>query len=539
MFDGRAQGPAPIEINQLSSQMVRTIILPELEKEVNTGKNFAQVRQVFNAIILASWYKNNLKQALLNQVYANKGKVKGIDLKDKTIKDKIYRRYLQAYKKGVFNYIKEDVDPTQGIIPRKYFSGGMDPGIASHPDVTEQRSATVDAAMGNRGETVDLQVYMNGTPLSEVLAPQHLGTVVEGISEYSFPDGRKMPLVRISEIYNSGFSPEMIANIRAQIQNDPHKHALLLRKSIIEMALNGDQEIALTRDMGDIPESFLFDNLRKKVKLSKKATEILPNVVSHVPSEIRNAPQFVPRVGGYFRTEVIDPKYDEPLYLVCFNYERLHQRNELVITPVGGGADFNGQAGKDLYINSGLHLEPIQVSPLDRKDELMAMRQVVSLNPQYQGHESPWTIFWRVYSGGRASSLREGIQEYGKKELALLTTAELKEWVHRLRGNGNGTVAKNTPPATPAQTSIKPKPVENRHPDLLNGGIDLDTQKMHWYIRKEGRGVEMNIDPAMIERVKREGLESLTPFISSITTVVSIWPLIGLQSPPQRNNISV
>jgi len=41
--------------------------------------------------------------------------------------DYIYQRYLKAFKKGVYNYIKEDVDSlTQETIPRKYFSGGAD-----------------------------------------------------------------------------------------------------------------------------------------------------------------------------------------------------------------------------------------------------------------------------------------------------------------------------------------------------------------------------------------------------------------------------
>jgi len=37
----------------------------------------------------------------------------------------IYQQYLAAFKKGVYNYIKEDVDKyTQQTIPRKYFAGG-------------------------------------------------------------------------------------------------------------------------------------------------------------------------------------------------------------------------------------------------------------------------------------------------------------------------------------------------------------------------------------------------------------------------------
>jgi hypothetical protein len=115
-----------IKTQALGSQVVRALVLPALEKEVNEGKNFSNLRQIFNSMILAIWYKNKLKISLLNQIYFNKNKINGIDLTDKNVKEKIYRQYLKAYKKGVFNYIKEDMNPqTQDIMPRKYFSGGI------------------------------------------------------------------------------------------------------------------------------------------------------------------------------------------------------------------------------------------------------------------------------------------------------------------------------------------------------------------------------------------------------------------------------
>ncbi|MBF0511835.1 MAG: hypothetical protein HQL13_05855, partial [Candidatus Omnitrophica bacterium] len=112
-------------IHTLSSNIIRAIILPEIEKEVNAGKNFSTLRQIFYAQSLAVWFKRNLKQALLNHVYANKSTVKGIDQNKSATNEAIYHQYLQAYKKGVFNFIKEDIDPmTQEALPRKYFSGG-------------------------------------------------------------------------------------------------------------------------------------------------------------------------------------------------------------------------------------------------------------------------------------------------------------------------------------------------------------------------------------------------------------------------------
>lgn len=115
------------QAHTFSSQIIRSIVLPEIEKEINGGKNFATLRQIFYAQALAVWFKNNLKQALLNRVYANKGTVKGIDQNNKATNEAIYHQYLKAYKKGVFNFIQEDLDPvTQETLPRKYFSGGYD-----------------------------------------------------------------------------------------------------------------------------------------------------------------------------------------------------------------------------------------------------------------------------------------------------------------------------------------------------------------------------------------------------------------------------
>jgi hypothetical protein len=112
-------------INALGSQIVREIVIPALTKEVNEGKNFAQLRQVFYSLILATWYKKKIKDSILNKVYSNRNKIGGVNVSAGD-KDRIYQEYLRAFKKGVYNYIKEEADPiTNEVIPRKYFSGGV------------------------------------------------------------------------------------------------------------------------------------------------------------------------------------------------------------------------------------------------------------------------------------------------------------------------------------------------------------------------------------------------------------------------------
>ncbi|MFC1510305.1 hypothetical protein ACFL49_01460 [Candidatus Omnitrophota bacterium] len=111
---------------RMTLQALQEIILPEIEKEVNNGKHFAQLRQIYHSMILATWFKRNLQENILGKVYVGQNKIEGVDVHDKEISQKIYTRYLDAFQTGVYNYIKEEYNPaTQEIIPRKYFSGGI------------------------------------------------------------------------------------------------------------------------------------------------------------------------------------------------------------------------------------------------------------------------------------------------------------------------------------------------------------------------------------------------------------------------------
>ena len=120
-------GQQPASLAQ-SAQLpaLREIILPILEKEVNTGEHFQVLRQIANAIVLSQWYKDALKESFLSKHYVNQRKIGGIDTEDQKMHEQIYAQYLNSVKKGVFNYIKEEtIDPAGPSIPHKYFSGGF------------------------------------------------------------------------------------------------------------------------------------------------------------------------------------------------------------------------------------------------------------------------------------------------------------------------------------------------------------------------------------------------------------------------------
>ncbi|MBF0619057.1 MAG: hypothetical protein HQL19_02695 [Candidatus Omnitrophica bacterium] len=123
--EARASGDTD-QVTALSKQLLRDVVVPAIEQEVNEGQNFAQLRQMVYTMVLAQWYQDVLKEGVLNKAYSGKNKVAGIDLSDPSNKQMIYEKYLDACKKGVFNYIKEETDRlTNEAVPKKYFSGGF------------------------------------------------------------------------------------------------------------------------------------------------------------------------------------------------------------------------------------------------------------------------------------------------------------------------------------------------------------------------------------------------------------------------------
>ncbi|MCA9393798.1 MAG: methyltransferase domain-containing protein [Candidatus Omnitrophica bacterium] len=151
------------EVNSLASEVIREVILPAIEEEVNYGKNFATLRQIYHSLILAAWYKESIKTSLINQLYSDQNKVNGIDIDDKEVKDRIYRQYIEAFQEGVYSYIREEFDPvTQEVIPRKYFSGGVRFRMSIREGVI---SRTSDAAVLSApvGDTEVVQVGLLNT----------------------------------------------------------------------------------------------------------------------------------------------------------------------------------------------------------------------------------------------------------------------------------------------------------------------------------------------------------------------------------------
>lgn len=165
-------------VNVESVELIRKILLPEIEKEVNEGKNFSNLRQIYNSMILATWYKKKLRNSLLEDIYIDKNKTNGIELEDKNTKEKIYNQYLEAFQKGVYNYIKEDYDEqTQKVVARKYFSGGEDFAQLSEEAMSEGGQPLAEWVR-EQDENPDVVVRMKGIVVGKSSAMPGVSSII-------------------------------------------------------------------------------------------------------------------------------------------------------------------------------------------------------------------------------------------------------------------------------------------------------------------------------------------------------------------------
>jgi len=157
------QAEAIEQVNKIGSQVTREQLLPLISNEVNSGKNFANLRQIHYALILGVWFKQKFRESVYAH-YINQGKIQGIDSNGKDAKEKIYSRYLEAFKKGVYNYIKSEVEPVSSKrIKRQYFSGGYELGASASLSIHQQPliPTTTAAELGTIGTEVVAEVNLN------------------------------------------------------------------------------------------------------------------------------------------------------------------------------------------------------------------------------------------------------------------------------------------------------------------------------------------------------------------------------------------
>ena len=161
---------------------LRILLLPKVKEDINYGKNFAKLRQIYHSMILALVFKQKVVDSFYRH-YINKEKIKGIDIADKDVKTKIWKLYCDSFKKGTYNLNK-----TQQSVTRNYFCGGFDASsalsVVGKVDIsTEQLASSATGPLVEKEVVLSSNVEQVVSPKSIVLANEPK-TLEEAVDRY-------------------------------------------------------------------------------------------------------------------------------------------------------------------------------------------------------------------------------------------------------------------------------------------------------------------------------------------------------------------
>lgn len=154
------------QVSDAVLQALKDVIIPEVEREVQGGEMFVKLRQMYQAMILATWFKKTLTQSPLSSVYANQGKVQGVQGGGEAELQKIYKNYLAAFQRGAEGVMSQEYDPaTSDFKVKVYQTGGANMGNLDNVLANQPRNGTL------QNDLSEGRVYMADMSMIFLFAP--------------------------------------------------------------------------------------------------------------------------------------------------------------------------------------------------------------------------------------------------------------------------------------------------------------------------------------------------------------------------------
>ncbi len=521
-YQAAAQQPMPTHspAQELANNIIREVIIPEIEKEVNQGEHFAALRQMFHSMILASWYKKALKEALLNQVYTNQGKTGGVLADDPSVGEKIYAQYLEAYKKGVFNYIKEDVnavgaDSMSERTPRKYFSGGEDfTMLANGPEVTEDRSSAKEVLKGEVVVNVQArldQVQAGGDKVENKI-PDEAQLTPSGVNKQQVVDpatlsklAKKLKALKLLiKVYKSDLFWIMDGFYDNGFLLSLPGLSSLLEKPEVDVFLKRKSQGKWSQLEG------LVDSLRKLRSWEKRSISDNPFKGHRFESVWRDSAEYQNEV--YDLIEEIVRLYNK--YLESLSFSNPFGET-VMLTDI---MEFKKLVEKGGLVRVGYPTEELDlmfapvwkdVAELDFGDRDIAV----------------------VLNDGDVYYVKEGTEAHKK----ILKDGLPRRTADQFLYNRNTIPVDKKriyfPTVRPStgvplgKTSFRANITDAA---MLKGGIDLNAGKMELDVAGNGKKLEMKIDPAMVAEFQQGNFSGVVPVIIQITPILNPLMTLGL-----------
>ncbi|MEW5758965.1 MAG: hypothetical protein AB1755_05820 [Candidatus Omnitrophota bacterium] len=176
------------ELQEYCESQLKQLILPELTQRVNQDKAYEPLRQIYQALILAQWYKKSVKSKekneKLKQLINSYQKTNNLKFKP----EQIYKSYLNSTK-GEYKLIDtQDQKELNRKIKRTYTSGGM--LFAQTGELSVQRTATVsEVGRLPRSDIVNIGNADNNREVNPHLRAA-IAVGPSAVVELSFEDGR-------------------------------------------------------------------------------------------------------------------------------------------------------------------------------------------------------------------------------------------------------------------------------------------------------------------------------------------------------------
>ncbi len=257
-----------------SAAAMRELILPEIEKDVNQGKNFTALRQMYKTFILAAWFKQRLEDSIY-KYYINQHKTGPIDKVDAGVKEQIYGQYLKNFKEGAYNYIRKDFDQrTHRFSRRNYYSGGVTAeGTSTSTHFATRLLHAVWSWPAKRTKIVPIIFHPEGNAPETAAAPP--------VRQYEAFDPRVVGALMMDGEYNYGTTtaPSLDRQVlRDRLPNPATVAGGLKLWYAIEQSLPGITAVKLAREThamgvicGIIPETRMgFDSTTNTLTLAEQ-----------------------------------------------------------------------------------------------------------------------------------------------------------------------------------------------------------------------------------------------------------------------------
>ncbi|MFC1631902.1 chemotaxis protein CheB [Candidatus Omnitrophota bacterium] len=127
LLSDQNQHPQARLAQDIADFTMKEVILPAIQEEVNHGKAYAKLRQVYNSLILAEYYKQKYHHGQgLYPKLINRAHIDGLESSEPWNTQDFYQAYVKSAQEGEYKLTQQEYDPyLASMVQKYYFYGGI------------------------------------------------------------------------------------------------------------------------------------------------------------------------------------------------------------------------------------------------------------------------------------------------------------------------------------------------------------------------------------------------------------------------------